>query len=1623
MKRGFLLILMLLCFLSSERGRADQVLSTAKKSQKLNVPLNNNDLFPDGRFYDCKLNMFPGGWKIAHGVNHHYPNDARIKKDEDGKKYLSVKLGKGSNIMLVKHIPLNPKWKKLRLRVKARVPQLTPGQVKWKNPSIVTYFYDGNGKRINKYPATVIFTKKVPEFTVETRYFNVDKNAKELAIYAGLYGGRGIIEIEFIELTEVESNSALVSELDGGVSSKSSKSKAKYVALEELAPQHSIISETRSELILNGIWKFRPDKGKHVKTKYGFIRVPGLWSSSHPWDKVNLDGVKFVPQNGGWCKKELATNLNAWYEKELVIPHDWVNRAIHLEMDRVCGIADVYIDNQIAGNIQWPYGNLDITSLVTPGKKINLKLLVRTSSRVEFFKDFNFYTSVKKKAKIYNMGIAGDVVLKGIPKEVYVESAFIQTSVRNHQMKITVEMNNETFSGDAKFKFIIRELNGDIVKEQVFHIELDARKKSAKTFIIPWKNPKLWSYRQPNLYLLNIEMNAGGHYDVYSERFGFREFRIVGRNMLLNEKPFRFRPLFIGTHPVGGMPEVIRKMMHDYLNAGFNLLEIKPTDTFLTGKLCFDKEWATCADEMGIPIIIPMTSFNSVIANTANMKDEELSVWEREFIANWKRIRNHPSLLVLMVGFNNFGNHGGASPMRIGNAKRQQYPAKAYHKKIATGKQIMDIMRKYDSTRPVASHHSGPVGDILTQDLYLNFLPLQEREAWLSEWAKTGDRPYMAVEFGCPYDMTMMRGREIGPGGVFTTEPMLTEICSIYLGEHAYVNESKAYRHRVAKKWKSKRRYSNWHSEKAIRHNPVYHELLSLFIRNTFRSWRAMGITGGLCPWRDGSGWGAREISSSQRNPVSSKRTGGRGAIVESISKMSDEAYSPKHINVAGKSLIAVNSDTLAYIAGDTSDFTNKHHHFVSGGKVEKQLAVLNDCSHKGGAIFQYQVFVGGKVYSKGKLTKTVPAGSTVFLPFHFTLPKVKTVTDGKIVMNGTILGVHHFDEFPFRIYPEIQSGKSVYLYDASGITEKYLTRLGFIVHLVNKIPDSKVYSLVIGEKTFSSPGFPYSELQQFVEGGGRVMIMGETPDFYRKFFGFRVGRHLARRAFVIPTMKYTSAVNNIKSEDLRDWNGKSLFVAETEGTNLNDDSNGTTTPRYGYHWGNVGAVSSSPIEKPHASGWTPLLEMEYGLAYSPLMQLFLGKGMILLTTLDFAHRNLPDPAADRLFVQTLDYLTQVDVVLRRQVSTICDSKELMFLKKLQLKFRELTDIPESGILIIGAKTNYSSSKLNQFLSRGGSVVFLPRGAGKKIPGFSIISRTVGKITKLPNWNVARGLSISDLYLKTDYIGPILVPNDNSSEIAAHGLLGRRVVGKGEILAIQLVPEMLNATKYDYRKFPSWRWTRTFSQLLTNLGGTFVSDLKFFTRQSESVVPKIFRIPEKWRAKFEWQVPASGNIIADRGNNGLKHGWHKPEFDDSKWRPINTGESFQDQGDFFENRNGVLWYRVRFTIPTELKKKPLLLDLGLIDDMDISYLNGHPIGKTNSYHIKRKYRIAPWAVKFGQENVIAVRVFDHKGNGGILGKPTIKEIVPIKIRESYHLYVNNYCDGEDGDDVFRYRCW
>jgi hypothetical protein len=122
------------------------------------------------------------------------------------------------------------------------------------------------------------------------------------------------------------------------------------------------------------------------------------------------------------------------------------------------------------------------------------------------------------------------------------------------------------------------------------------------------------------------------------------------------------------------------------------------------------------------------------------------------------------------------------------------------------------------------------------------------------------------------------------------------------------------------------------------------------------------------------------------------------------------------------------------------------------------------------------------------------------------------------------------------------------------------------------------------------------------------------------------------------------------------------------------------------------------------------------------------------------------------------------------------------------------------------------------------------------------------------------------------------------------------------------------------------------------------------------------------------------------------------DFDDSQWDEIFVPAKWEDQR--YRDYDGYAWYRKTFFYKGNEEEKMVIM-MGKIDDIDQVYINGTFAGSTGNfpkndresastdqeYNAFRGYYLPVGLLKKGQKNVIAVRVLDTGGDGGIYEGP------------------------------------
>ena len=152
--------------------------------------------------------------------------------------------------------------------------------------------------------------------------------------------------------------------------------------------------------------------------------------------------------------------------------------------------------------------------------------------------------------------------------------------------------------------------------------------------------------------------------------------------------------------------------------------------------------------------------------------------------------------------------------------------------------------------------------------------------------------------------------------------------------------------------------------------------------------------------------------------------------------------------------------------------------------------------------------------------------------------------------------------------------------------------------------------------------------------------------------------------------------------------------------------------------------------------------------------------------------------------------------------------------------------------------------------------------------------------------------------------------------------------------------------------------------------------------------------------------------------------WAKPETKDADWKTIDMTKNWDDQG--YAINNAYAWYRIHLTIPSSLLKgaeqqKFVIFDLPKADDTDECYLNGKLIGKTggmpsdqggykSAWSLERSYPVdaKTGGIRWDEENVIAIRVYNGGEPGGLFERPLSVRIPSLLDGLSLHFTdVNN----------------
>lgn len=148
----------------------------------------------------------------------------------------------------------------------------------------------------------------------------------------------------------------------------------------------------------------------------------------------------------------------------------------------------------------------------------------------------------------------------------------------------------------------------------------------------------------------------------------------------------------------------------------------------------------------------------------------------------------------------------------------------------------------------------------------------------------------------------------------------------------------------------------------------------------------------------------------------------------------------------------------------------------------------------------------------------------------------------------------------------------------------------------------------------------------------------------------------------------------------------------------------------------------------------------------------------------------------------------------------------------------------------------------------------------------------------------------------------------------------------------------------------------------------------------ESTLPEQILSQEKYKAEIK--IRDEKTNLGDAGFDSGKPIWNDPELELSGWKTMNLPTRWENAG--YPNLDGIMWFRKEIDLPSSMAGTELILNLGPVNDIDITWFNGIKIGGLSGANILREYKVPKSLVKPGK-NVIVVSIQDIGYSGGMWG--------------------------------------
>lgn len=163
-----------------------------------------------------------------------------------------------------------------------------------------------------------------------------------------------------------------------------------------------------------------------------------------------------------------------------------------------------------------------------------------------------------------------------------------------------------------------------------------------------------------------------------------------------------------------------------------------------------------------------------------------------------------------------------------------------------------------------------------------------------------------------------------------------------------------------------------------------------------------------------------------------------------------------------------------------------------------------------------------------------------------------------------------------------------------------------------------------------------------------------------------------------------------------------------------------------------------------------------------------------------------------------------------------------------------------------------------------------------------------------------------------------------------------------------------------------------------------------------SEIRRLLHLSATQKPTYVLNIADNWKFRLDPQDSGARARWYAMDFGDSSWENLEGGRPWEEQG--HPGYDGFAWYRKWVALTNELPKHLYAVFGGVDDEYDL-YINGKKVAHHglpgNSVYNSVTYTDITSSIERGRRNLIAVRVNDWGGNGGLTALPIeLDDVLP-----------------------------